>query len=61
MDIYNNGKGQDLNKSKSKNYRYVHFFFVIPHFSPTKELYCLINLSKKSKSLNNLIDIPKID
>lgn len=59
--MYNNGKGQDLNRSKSKNYRYVHSFFVISYFSPTKQLYRPINLSKRLRSLNNLIDIPKID
>lgn len=65
MNVYDDKKGQDLDKyedegeEKEKNVEYILFPFVAA-FSPSqKESNRLINMGKRTKSLNHLICIPK--
>lgn len=63
MGMYNNKKGQSLDKyegeSEEKNVRYILLLFIT--FAPLrKELNRPISMSVGTRSLNNLVYVPKI-
>lgn len=60
IDIYDNEKGQSLNKYKGKGDRYVSLPFNTPHLLLCKESNRLIDLSKRTKCLNHFVYISNI-
>lgn len=60
MNIYDNKEKLGLNKSESKDNKYILFPFITLYPPLSKELNHLTDLGKELNSLNHLIYIPKI-